>query len=371
MKILIVSGNFFPLNNPRSFRTTELAKEFCRQGHEVDVYIPKNDYDYQLFFKNTNVKIHFVDIPSNKKTSNSGKKGRISSIINRIFNRIKVTYLAYPTILYYSRLPNLFERPNEYDLIISIAVPHPIHWGMTKALKQNPSLAKVWIADCGDPYMLCKTDTFSNPFYFKWFEKAFCRRADYITIPVEGGKSGYYPEFWDKIRVIPQGFDFSNIKIVERYMPNPVITFSYAGVFIPGIRDPRPILDFLIQTKKDFRFYIYTNQPAIIESYKNQLGEKLIINGYIDREELIYRMSGYDFLLNIENGTSVQTPSKLIDYSLSGRPVLSIYSQNIDKEKFERFLSRNYSDQLTLPHVEDYNIKNVVGRFIDLYKSKL
>ena len=38
MKILIVSGFFYPQNTPRAFRTTELAKEFARLGHDV-VYI--------------------------------------------------------------------------------------------------------------------------------------------------------------------------------------------------------------------------------------------------------------------------------------------------------------------------------------------
>ena len=73
MRILIISGNFFPLNNPRSFRTTELAKEFARQGNKVDVYIPKTDYDYLPFEKNTDLKIKFVNIPS-VKVSDSKKK---------------------------------------------------------------------------------------------------------------------------------------------------------------------------------------------------------------------------------------------------------------------------------------------------------
>ena len=39
-KILIVSRSFYPENSPRSFRTTELAKEFARQGHDVTVFTP-------------------------------------------------------------------------------------------------------------------------------------------------------------------------------------------------------------------------------------------------------------------------------------------------------------------------------------------
>ena len=51
MKILIVSGCFYPTNAPRAFRTTELVKEFGRLGHSVRVYFPENNYNYSEFIK--------------------------------------------------------------------------------------------------------------------------------------------------------------------------------------------------------------------------------------------------------------------------------------------------------------------------------
>ena len=41
-KILIVGRTFFPEQSPRSFRTTELAIELAKQGHEVHVLLPNN-----------------------------------------------------------------------------------------------------------------------------------------------------------------------------------------------------------------------------------------------------------------------------------------------------------------------------------------
>ena len=364
MNILIISGSFYPQNNPRSFRTTELAKELVRQGHQVIVYIPASNYDYTRFQRESRVEIRFVDINLENRFELKGNK--LSLIFKRIANRFCYTFLAFPSIQYVWKLPKLLSKMRDFDLLISIAVPHPIHWGVTKSLKKNPQLTKTWIADCGDPFMLCQTDSFNYPFYFKAFEKSFCRRANYITIPVESGKTGYYPEFWDKIRVIPQGFDFANIKKVEKYMPNEVVTFAYAGAFIPGVRDPRPILEFLAELTIDFRFHIYTNQSRLLENHTNMLGKKLLIHHYIDRDELIFRLSSYDFVLNLENGTSVQIPSKLIDYALCDRPVLSLFSQHIDREKFIRFLNRDYSQQDIINNIEDYNIKNVAKKFLDL-----
>lgn len=47
-KILIISRSFYPMNSPRSFRTTELAKEFARQGHEVRALTTTNP-SYSLY----------------------------------------------------------------------------------------------------------------------------------------------------------------------------------------------------------------------------------------------------------------------------------------------------------------------------------
>src|SRR6218665_3238194 len=51
-KILIISRAFYPQNSPRSFRTTELVKEFCKQGHEVTLLTAlQKDFDYTPFLK--------------------------------------------------------------------------------------------------------------------------------------------------------------------------------------------------------------------------------------------------------------------------------------------------------------------------------
>jgi hypothetical protein len=46
MNILIISGSFYPINSPRSHRTTELAKELSRQGHDIKVIFSETGHDY-------------------------------------------------------------------------------------------------------------------------------------------------------------------------------------------------------------------------------------------------------------------------------------------------------------------------------------
>lgn len=359
MKILIVSGSFYPTNSPRSFRTTELVKELYKEGHDITLYIPQYNYDYTDFFKSYPINIKYFN-----KTLEKRRYIGIN-IIDRIIFHIRNRFFNYPECKILSKVKKAIKKESDYDLLISIAVPHAIHWAIGYLYKKGHKIAKKWIADCGDPFMLTDSGKYRPPFYFKWGEKNWCKLCDYISVPTETSHKGYYPEFKDKIKVIPQAFNYDEIKL-DDYSKHKIPTFAYSGVFIPGRRDPRPILDFLEQSNIDFKFIIYTKQHNMLQEHKKRLDDKIEIRDYTPRLNLLKELSTMDFLLNIENGTNVQTPSKLIDYALTKRPILSIDCNNIDTEKFYQFLNGDYSQQYIVNDIEKYNIKNVAKQFLNL-----
>ena len=69
-----------------------------------------------------------------------------------------------------------------------------------------------------------------------------------------------------------------------------------------------------------------------------------------------------DFVLVSEN----QRSSKLIDYTLTKRPILSINTLEMDTTMVDDFLNGDYTRQLVLPDIEKYNIVNVANQFIGL-----
>ena len=364
LKILVVSATFYPLNSPRANRTTELVKELAGQGHDVTVLTPKEN-QYHLPFEEK----HRVTI---KHLGNRKWKGfsiRDKGLM-RFFDRARIRFFMllfeYPDIELMGMVKKMLKKENGYDLLISIAVPFPVHWGVAAVRSKSHPIAKVWAADCGDPFMGDKADSFKKLFYFKYIEQWFCRKTDYITVPTVGSVDAYYPEFRDKIKIIPQGFNFEDIKIFRGIVKNEVPTFGYAGGFIPGVRDPRALLDFLCQYEHPFKFIIYTNRTDLILPYIAASKNRIELKAYIPREKLLFELSTMDFLLNINNGTTVQTPSKLIDYALTGRPVLSIDKGTLDTIIIEQFLRGDYSDQFAIGDIEQYNIKNVARRFITL-----
>ncbi len=366
MKILIVSRSFYPINTPRSFRTTELVKEFSRQGHDVTLLTVRNEKEHPAFEREHGVTIKdlgplaFSDID----TSSSVKA---VNLLKRAARRGLIQFFEYPNIELMWRVKNKLREESGYDLMISIAVPHPTHWGVAWARDKNHPVADTWVADCGDPFMGSDMDTFKKLFYFKYFEKAFCRKADAISVPIEGAIEAYYPEFHHKIEVIPQGFNFEEVEIdKEAYNPNEVPTFAYAGGFIPGMRDPRKFLDYLAGLDADWKFILYSRDRELLEPYVKKTGGKVEVRDYIPRKELLRELSRMDFLVNFENSSPRMLPSKLIDYYLTGRPVLSVNGSEVDTEALDRFLDRDYSHKFNYESIDRYRIGRVCDKFLQL-----
>lgn len=357
------------MNTPRSFRATELAKELSRQGHYVFVLTQRSneqiclEKDYNITFFNLQVE--------QSKALHSLNFFSACKIINRISKRIQNQFFDYPNIL----LKNLvFNRLIEldiqrFDALVSIAVPHSIHWGVAKFWKSNNRSKKpIWIADCGDPFMLADSSKdYFKPFYFKYFEKQFCRLCTFITVPAEESINGYYKEFHKKIKVIPQGFRFEDVNThVQQLTTNSEIEFAYAGSLNNHSRNPAPFILFINKLNIKYKFHIFTNEKSIVHSINQLERENVILHDIVDRIKLLSLMSKLDFVVNFENHGKNHVPSKLIDYAIINKPILSIKSYDLNEKKVKEFMMKDYKNALNIENIDQYRIENVVRSFLDL-----
>lgn len=366
-KILIVSASFEPEISPRSFRTTELTKELARKGHDVTLLTRYLENQHAKISDDYGIK--FLAIPASFFVPLLNQKNSFfKRLVLKVLFELGVSkYFDIPHIDYKKSVGSvLLSLEDQFDLLISIAVPHSIHWGVSDALAVKPELTQTWIADCGDPFM-------GNPFHkrskrFERYEHKFCELADYITVPVHAAIEGYYPEYKSKIRVIPQGFNFKQDRAsLIPYVQNKIPHFAYSGIFYENKRDPRPFLDYLLSLEQDFRLYLYSGSVKLLEPYANKSAGRIVLKKPLPRKDLLVELSTMDFLLNINNQGSVQNPSKIIDYRLVGRPILSISNNQNGAGLIEEFLAFNYVNQfrseLDLDH---YNIEQVAKQFLSL-----
>ena len=149
-KILIVGRDFYPLLSPRAFRTTELAKELAKQGHEVTVITCfSTDIDYiNLGLK---LNILFKDLGAQKYRILKLNGNKVLDLLKRLINRFALMAIEFPDIQLITKVSRALRNEYGYDLLISIAVPFPIHWGVALARSEKKPIAKTWKnskADC-------------------------------------------------------------------------------------------------------------------------------------------------------------------------------------------------------------------------------
>lgn len=365
-KILIVCKAFYPENSPRSFRATELAKEFSRQGHEVTVLTQERDFDYSEFLKEYKINLKSYGKLTFKHLTRSDWK--LVGDWKRKFGRLLYMLANYPEIEIMGKLKKALKSEGGYDLMVSVATPHPVHWGVAWARTENHPIARTWVADCGDPFMGLTLESFRFPLYFGYLEKWFCRKANYLTVPTEGAISAYYPEFHHKIKVIPQGFNFEEVELANSEIIHQVPTFAYAGgISSQGVRNPHKIIQYLLDKELDFQFHIYaTNGHEFLKPYLERAPDQIILHEAKPRKSLLYELSKMDFLLNLDNGVSQQKPSKLIDYALTNRPILNVRGEAPDFELIDNFLKKDYTGRLEIPNINDFHIKKVTSGFLAL-----
>lgn len=364
-KILITTNGFYPDISPRSFRATELAKELVRQGHQVSVLTHPRPGCAEFCAQHG---IIFKDLGMITWPAVAIKGSGIIRLFRRVLARFSSLLLEYPFIQIIPLMKKALKGENGYDLLISVAVPYPIHWGVAAMRTARHPIAKIWVADCGDPYMGQENDTFKPPFYFGWLEKKFCRKADFITVPTQAAIGGYYPEFRSKIRVIPQGFRFEDVVPHQEPLPQDKIVFGYGGMFIPGRRDPSEFLSYLntLDPSIRFEFHVYTTTPHLVAPFVDASHGRIQLKPIVDRATLLAQMSQMHFVVNFENVGSTQTPSKLIDFAIIQKPILSIKYGALNTQVVDEFFHGNYQNALVLDNVDQYRIENVAQAFLSL-----
>lgn len=371
MKIVILAGNFYPEIHPRSFRATELAREFVRQGHEVTVICCHNidGFDYKAFEKSEGINIQRIDVYKGDKIAEVTAQKR--TLLFKL-KRFVIGYFFSGNLFRYGaeisqKLAGL-DCMKEADMVISMSTPFSDHYGLAKYIKKHGKNF-VAIADSGDPFYYSKQS--NRAIWFKYIEKWVYTCFDYLTIPTENAVPLYTPvTTQSKIKIIPQGFNMRDIKLYKGDFNSPV-RFAYAGVFYWDIRNPEFMFRALEALDVDYEFYLYmrykdTTFEHVINQYP-KLKNRVKLRLSVPHDELIYELSKMHFLLNIENVSNTQMPSKIIDYGMTGRPIFSCNESNFSLEKLQRFMEGNYAGQYSVD-IHDYDIEVIVKKFISLAK---
>lgn len=227
--------------------------------------------------------------------------------------------------------------------MVTVGLPVSTHITGHLLKKDVPHLK--WIADYGDPFSYNPDREIRK--YDRFLESRMLNNVDSIVIPTESAIDCYTSLGVNKsqIHVIPQLFEEeqgeSNYEVDKDKF-----NIMYAGSFYRGIRSPVEFIHALSlasKRNKQIEFHYFGNVTAL-EEFLNMEGldkEKLPIkiNDFKSRSEILNIMREMDLLINLNNKSTSQIPSKIIDYLYANKRILNIGNNlnelfdNVDNEK--------------------------------------
>jgi hypothetical protein len=369
MKILVITPAYAPSNLPRALRVASLVRELTNRRHHVTVLAP-NRTDFSRAINEDSAS--YTSFPEPKwgrllDTNVFSKTG----LLGRAARRILDYSLDFPSIEFFFLVRRALRGMTGFDLVISIAAPHAIHWAVASRWPKDPSkrAAVVWLADCGDPFYGLKNDSVKKPLWFWPIERWALSKPHSIAIPIEGARSAYMGCVQNKLTVIPQGFTFPTLdepKLLSSSAGTPC--FCYSGNVGSYKHYAIPFAEALSGIDKPFKFFV-VGRGEDLSFWRSKLSESVTRNtifmDMMPRHDAIRLFSSMDFLVHFPYRDPSQRSLKLIDYLYSRRPILS-FTNLPNQTTLNSFLNGDFTNQFPREDISEYEISRVTDQFLEL-----
>lgn len=269
---------------------------------------------------------------------------------------------------------------DSFDVLISVSYPFYIQeyaWRLKSYFKE-----KRWITYLLDPYADNQDCSMQERVgRLKKEKKLFKQCTNIFTVEEIASQAKYSPinEFKNKIQYIPTHLISDNTHY-HKNNETEFVHFVYTGLFYPDIRNPEKLLQYFTKLPNNYILHLYSRGCAsIIVKYKEILGDRLQVNGYILDEEKYNQMIGQaDFLVDVGNTVSNQVPSKILTYCSFGKPIIHFknceteiigdkfskyslfsvidYAEDVDRvvKEIEKVVKRNFGNIISYQEIQDH-----------------
>ncbi|MCU4930502.1 transporter [Bacillus cereus] len=354
-RVVVISYWYYPENVARAFHVKGIVSSLIKDGYHVDLVLPQNAMYQEIGNKNSNnITLHQVKpgilLHKEKNRWDVNRNILNNSHSNLLTKGLKKLYdvLIWPdrTIEWAINAYRYVKKNKLHSnsmAMVTVGLPVSTHITGHLLKKDVPHLK--WIADYGDPFSYNPDREIRK--YDRFLESRMLNNVDSIVIPTESAIDCYTNLGVNKsqIHVIPQLFEEeqgeSNYEVDKDKF-----NIMYAGSFYRGIRSPVEFIHALSlasKRNKQIEFHYFGNVTAL-EEFLNMEGldkEKLPIkiNDFKSRSEILNIMREMDLLINLNNKSTSQIPSKIIDYLYANKRILNIGNNlnelfdNVDNEK--------------------------------------
>lgn len=370
-KVIVVSYLYWPALNARAFRWTALAESWAREGCEVHVVCARTP-GRPPFESVNGVQVHRVGSASIERlrASTTPEPGpRAAPRGGRIRRTAMAAVRSVWHAIYWPDTSCLWffaARKKAVELIAALDPDALVSVSPTfTAVAVGRSVARRgprrlrWLIDLGDPFSFADEAPQNNFRLYRElnirFERGCFVEADAVSVTTPETRDRYAALFHEsarKIAVIPPLVALPDTVAEPAQRPERR-RLVFLGRLYPSIRRP----DFLLALfaalvdsgaveRCELHFYGDTWEcEASFAPYRHRLGRDIHLHGPVPREQAVSAMRSADVLVNIGNDTPYHLPSKIVEYAITGKPILNLAAHADDSSA--RFLA-GYPSQLTL-----------------------
>jgi glycosyltransferase involved in cell wall biosynthesis len=350
-KVLIISFQYWPALSARAFRWTALAEGWAGKGREVHVVCARLP-GRPAFETVSGVQVHRVGnlwierLRAGLPTTDAGTTTTRSGIRRVLASAARAAWHAiyWPDTSctwYFAARSKALEllAAVSPDAVVSVS-PAFTAVAVGRSLVRRKPGGFHWLIDLGDPFSFAEEAPPNNLHLYRRLnvrlERSCFAAAGSVSVTTPETRdryAGLFPESAQKIAVIPPLVALPETgSRIGRGGRSDRLRLAFLGRLYPTIRRPDFLLAIFSALAKgpggeryELHFYGETWEcQASFAAYGHMIGRNLFLHGPVPRDHAAAAMRSADVLVNIGNETSYQLPSKIVEYAMTGRPILNL-----------------------------------------------
>lgn len=387
IRILIINYFYPPVVDAHAYRWEQIARHWVAQGHPVDVISGRlhgvTDRSVQAGVNVSRVGfvgrsvMHSSEPPHRVTNLRTRLKLFVANVLRRFYRK-----LYWPDAWWhwwpYAVREVLGRRHLGYGLVVSYSPCFGAHLAAAVLKWWGRSTKMTWIADYGDPFSISSTMPPNNFALYgrlnRLVEQRVARRADMLVFTNESTAAAYQRAgvcLQNKIRVIPHLADVQRLYVGRRgekrsaagnANPANITNLLYIGGFHRGIREPDLLFDIMrwLNRNAEHEYILTIYGPA--NGFNLSPGDcpQIRYRGMIEREKAIELIREADVLVNVDNMNCVMSPSKIVEYIGTGRPLLNLKSGGVEHEALARYVQCGFALEVSREDLSSADVGQVV-----------
>ena len=352
--LLILAPYFFPYENPRSRRVLKVVETLDEAGFYIHIVCSKVAQKPPQLSERVSIYPVGFNAPKERffqpKQANKSQDRSTSS--SPWMTRLKkINNLALKSIYWpddsFTWVKDSYEKAEEIvqkfsiNAVLSFSLPFASILTGLKLKRKHPNLQ--WITDIGDPLNFQVDNPINNPWFYnnknKQVEQQALITADLNIVTNLGLQEKYISELQipkNKLAVVGPFNQVGQRAIKSKNTES--VHLLFMGSFYPQIRRAQVLLKHLENLVLEspntkYRITLAGNlNHSDTKLFKNStlIGKITKLKPYQDISNSQKLIQEADFLINLNNTTSFQLPSKCADYLASGLPIINITQHTDD-----------------------------------------